>query len=297
MPGVRQPAVAGAFYEARPEALRQSIEQCFLHPRGPGALPAVNPSGPGLISGLISPHAGYSYSGPAAAYSYAALAADGRPEVIVILGPSHHTLSRQGAISTAEAWRTPLGEALLDHKLAGKLVEASELVEYDELPHHEEHSLEVQVPFLQYIFGDAIPPIVPVCIQSHPTGGREQLIADAKALGETLAQAVGARHAVVVASTDFSHQVPQEVAEREDRMALAEIEVLDPAGLLNTVASRRISMCGPVPVAIAMSFCRARGKHAAEVLTYYTSGDIIGDHRGVVGYASAVIRRVGGETV
>jgi AmmeMemoRadiSam system protein B len=141
-----------------------------------------------------------------------------------------------------------------------------------------------------------MPSIVPVRLRSHPMGDIEALTADARAIGETIARAVGARRVALVASTDLSHQVPQEVAQRQDRLALEAIEAMDPAGLLGTVRRRRISMCGPVPVAVALFACLARGERQAELLTYYTSGDIIGDRRAVVGYASVVVRRGEGDS-
>jgi len=171
----------------------------------------------------------------------------------------------------------------------------SPLFEEDEKAHRDEHSLEVQVPFLQFVYGERMPKILPICIRSHPSGGMEGLIGDAKATGKTIAEAVGSRRVVVVASTDLSHQVPQEMAQRQDRLALDAIEAMDPAGLLETVHRKHISMCGPVPVAVALFFCLARGGHDAELLTYYTSGDVIGDRRAVVGYASVVVRRRGGD--
>ena len=291
---VRQPAVAGQFYEGRQEALKASIEECFQHPLGPDSLPELNASGTGEIQVVVSPHAGYMFSGPAAAHGYHALAADGLPEAAIILGPSHYTAERAGAVSLAEAWRTPLGDARVDRSLAESLVAASPLLEADETPHQSEHSLEVQVPFLQFIFGDQMPGIVPICIRAHAMRGIEEVIEGAKALGETIAEVVGSRRVVIVASTDMSHQVPHEVAAREDGLALDAIEALEPERLLRTVYERRISMCGPVPVAIALHWSAARGAQHAEFLKYYTSGDIIGDRRAVVGYASLVVRRRGG---
>jgi hypothetical protein len=291
MPGVRQPAVAGQFYDGRKEELAAAIKRCFLHPLGPGELPAANADGPGLIGALVSPHAGYMYSGPAAAHGYRALAGDGIPQTVVILGPSHYNLDRRAAVSLADTWRTPLGDAAVDIAFGQELIEASPLLEEDEQSHRDEHSLEVQVPFLQFAYGERMPKILPICLRSHPMGNTEALIADAQAVGETIARTAGARRVVVVASTDFSHQVPQEVAQRQDRLALGAIEAMDPAGLLETVRRHRISMCGPVPVAVALFACLVRGEREVELLTYYTSGDIIGDGRAVVGYASAIVRR------
>ncbi len=296
MSGIRQPAVAGQFYEGRQEALAASIEGCFVHPLGPGALPEINTGGSGLISATISPHAGYMYSGPAAAHGYRALAGDGIPETIIIIGPSHYTASRRAAVSLADAWRTPLGDAIVDVGLGRELIALSPLFEEDEKAHRDEHSLEVQLPFIQFSYRDRMPQILPICIRSHPSDGIEGLIEDTQTVGETLARAVGSRRAVVVASTDFSHQVTQETAQRQDRLALDEIEAMNPAGLLRTVQTRGISMCGPVPVAVALFYCLTRGSHEAKLLTYYTSGDIIGDRRAVVGYASIAVRRRGGDS-
>jgi hypothetical protein len=294
MSGVRSPAVAGQFYEGRKEALEASLQRCFKHALGPGAVPPTDLAGPGLISAVVAPHAGYMYSGPAAANGYAALAADGRPDTVVLLGPSHYTAARRAAVSLAEAWRTPLGDVPVNVAFGRELLAASPLFEEDEETHRDEHSLEVQLPFLQFLYRDHTPAIVPICIRSYPVGNVEALAADVNAIGQHLAEVAGDLRLVVIASTDFSHQVPQEVAAREDRYALDAILALDPPGLLRAVADRSISMCGPVPVAIALAFCLARGAHHAELLRYYTSGDIIGERRAVVGYASLVIRRAGG---
>ena len=164
----------------------------------------------------------------------------------------------------------------------------------DDEAHRLEHSLEVQVPFLQFVYGPRAPKICPICVRSHPLGSIDQLLLDATSLGQTIARVLAERRAVVLASTDFSHQVPHTMAERQDRMALDAILALDPGLLLRTVADHDISMCGPVPVAIALAFCLARGPHTAELLRYYTSGDIIGDRSAVVGYGSLVVRRIGG---
>lgn len=296
MTGVRQPAVAGQFYEGRKEALTASIQECFLHPLGPGSLPKVNAEGPAAISAVVSPHAGYMYSGAAAAHGYHALAADGIPDTVVLLGPSHYSASRRAAVSLVDAWRTPLGDAAVDVELGRELAEALPLVEEDEQAHQSEHSLEVQVPFLQFVYSERMPKILPLCIRSHPMHEVDAVVADAKEMGEGIAEVIGSRRVVVLASTDLSHQVPQEVAERQDRYALDAIEAMDPRSLVRTVFGRNISMCGPVPVAIALFFCLARGPHQPELLRYYTSGDIIGDRRAVVGYASFAIWHQGGIT-
>ncbi len=301
MPGVREPAVAGRFYDRDPERLIASLRQCFLHPLGPGSLPRAAADGPGRIAAVVSPHAGYMYSGPAAAHSFHALAADGVPDTVIILGPSHYATDRRAALSPASAWRTPLGEVQLDEDLGRELLERCRLLVADERAHRLEHSLEVQVPFLQFIYGERMPSICPICVRSHPLSASDQLLADAAEIGQALAEALAARRGVVVASTDLSHQMPQVEAERLDRLALDAVLAVNPEQLLRTVAELSISMCGPVPVAIALLFCQARlrqdaglaegRKLEAQLLRYYTSGDVIGDRSAVVGYASVAIAR------
>lgn len=300
MAQVREPTVAGSFYPGRREALLASLAECFLHQLGPGSLPKANPRGPGAIAALVCPHAGYMYSGPAAAHGFAALAADGIPECAVILGPSHRSLGRAAAVSLAESWRTPLGEVAVDTASARALTESTDLLVADEEAHRWEHSLEVQVPFLQFVYGERTPKIVPICIRAHPYDNLDHLIEDANQLGKVLSDSMSGKRAVVIASSDFSHQIPHASAVRQDKLALDRILALDPAGLLATVQEHQISTCGPVPVAIAIAYCQAAlpgqgdgGK--AELLCYYTSGDITGDRSAVVGYASVVIRLSGGE--
>lgn len=289
MEGIRQPAVAGRFYERSAASLRASLQDCFLHPLGPGQVPEVNPAGPGALHALVSPHAGYMFSGPAAAHGFAALAADGVPETAIILGPSHHASDRRAALSLVRAWQTPLGEAPIDQEVGRELLAASDLLEVDERTHAPEHSLEVQVPFLQFLYGERVPKLVPVCVRAHPFGDASQLAMDAEALGQAIARTLGTRRVVIIASTDLSHQVPQEVARRQDQMALGAILAVAPEELLQTVVSHGITMCGSVPVAIALGAVRALGVTQGRQLCYYTSGDIIGDYDAVVGYASVVL--------
>jgi len=294
MPRVREPAVAGYFYAGRREALLADLRGCFLHALGPGRLPQVAAEGPGMVDALVSPHAGYMFSGPAAAHGFAALAEDGVPETVVILGPSHSAAARTAAVSLVEAWRTPLGEVPVDVELGHALMEATPLLVADEHCHAQEHSLEVQVPFVQFVYGARTPAICPVCIRAHPYDPLEQLIADSEQLGQALAKVLAGRRAVLIASSDFSHRIPHQQAQRQDKLALDQILALDPAGLLRTVAKHHITTCGPIAVAIALACCRATGPHRAELLRYYTSGDITDSRLEVVGYASVVIRRTGG---
>ena len=279
---IRAPVVAGKFYEGTEAGLRAEIEAAYLDDRGPGKLPEVNEAGPRRILGLVCPHAGYFYSGAVAAHSYAQLAADGVPDTVVIVGPSHQMGGFLAGTQAAGAWRTPLGDAEIDEELARALVAAlPELVD-DPRAFTYEHSLEVQVPFLQHLYGERLR-IVPIMMV-------EQELADARLLGEALGQTLAGRNAVIVASTDMTHQEPAEVA-REQDLALAEyIRNLDAQGLLAERARRGITMCGFGPTAAMLVAAQALGATGAEILAYHHSGEV--DPRpGVVGYLAAEVFR------
>ncbi len=220
---VRRPAVAGSFYEGTAEALRRQVEECLpadAHARREPAIAAV------------CPHAGLTYSGKTAGAVYARLAP---PETLVILGPNHHGVGAAAALPSHAEWETPLGPVALDRDLAEALRAACRWLEVDDRAHAREHSIEVQLPFLRYLMPGTR--LVPIAI-----GGIGP--AEVEELGRALAQGVRAtaRRAVVVASTDFSHYVSREVAERQDRHALDAIRALDAEGLLAAVRRWRITM-------------------------------------------------------
>lgn len=281
---VREAAVAGTFYAGTADALRRQLEALFRHPLGPGSVPEVAPAGPRQIVGLVCPHAGYIYSGPVAAHAYSALAKDGRPEVVVLLGPNHHGLGPRVAVSTAEAWRTPFGALPVARVVAEALVAALPWSAEGEVAHQREHSLEVQLPFLQFLYGDSVP-VVPVAV-------KEQSLAVAQTLGQALARALAGRDAVIIASSDLSHYEPQPVAQANDRFAIEAVLARDPGRVIE-VAMSRTTMCGPGPVAATLYATRALGAVKAELLKYATSGDAAGDMRQVVGYAALAIFRQG----
>jgi len=280
--GVRRAAVAGAFYAGAPAELRAQIEAAFRHPVGPGRLPEVDPAGPRQVVGLVAPHAGYVYSGPVAAHAYAALAADGRPEVAVILGPSHYGLGTVVSVSPADGWETPLGMVAVDRALADAIATALPWPAVSAAAHELEHSIEVQLPFLQYLYGDGLR-IVPIAMT-------EQSLAVASTLGLALGRALAGRNAVVIASTDLTHYEPQSSAIQKDDLALAAMVDFSAARLFE-IAPRYASVCGPGPVAAALLACRELGAKHAAVLQHATSGDVAGDKRRVVGYAALAISR------
>jgi len=298
---VRRPAVAGAFYEGDREGLVQSIEECFLSRLGPGHPPQSPSQGERRVVGLVCPHAGYMYSGMAAAHAFDALAADGLPDVAVILGPNHHGLGEAVAVNTEDAWATPLGTVQVDRETAKAIVDASSYAREDDLAHAREHSIEVQIPFLQYLAlrpgsGQALRPgsgqagdgvkIVPIAIAHLSESAARALVAD---LGPAIAAALAGKSAVVIASTDFTHYESKARANAQDSLALEKITALDPEGLLRVVEENSMTMCGATGTAVMLAACKELGAKSARVLAYYTSGDVIGDTSQVVGYGAASI--------
>lgn len=271
---MRYATVAGRFYSDNPEELRRQVERCFKSPIGPGEVPELK-DGPRSIIGAVCPHAGFVYSGPVAAHVFNALAADGFPETFVIIGPNHTGMGAMVAV-TAEDFSMPMGVVPVDKELAGKVVQG--IISEDILAHRGEHSLEVQLPFIQYLSSNV--KIVPISmgLQDFKT---------AREVGEIVGKAIEGRDVVVLASTDFSHYIPQDVAQRMDKLAIDQILKMDAKGLFKVVNKENISMCGYGPV-IAMLIA-VQGKKS-ELLKYATSGDVQ-PMREVVGYAGMVVRR------
>lgn len=279
----RSPAVAGAFYPSAAEELRAQIEECFLHPIGPGRLPrrAEGERAPPLA--LISPHAGYIYSGPVAAHGYIQLEGRRRPKTVIVLGPNHYGLGTDVSIYPEGVWATPLGEVRIDSGLAKALAESSDVFSLDEFSHLREHSIEVQVPFLQYVLGDF--QLLPICILDQ---SQRVCLEVGRALGEVLKER---DDFLLVASTDFTHYEPDERAKRKDAEVLEKIKGLDAEGMYQVIRTLNVSMCGYGPVAAILEAAKDLGAKEAEILRYATSGDVTGDREAVVGYASAKIER------
>ncbi len=275
---VREPVVAGQFYEADPIALRGEIENCFMSSRGPGSLPRVNPDGPRRIVGMASPHAGYVFSGASAASGFSRLADDGIPSVVIIIGPSHRVGS--AAIQTSGAWRTPLGDVEILDSLAEQI--ADMLPDYRRGPQWfgQEHSLEVQLPFLQYLYGESVS-IVPIMMLRQ---GEH----DARVLADAVCSCAADMDAVIIASTDMSHQQPEEIARVEDGLLLDRMVAFDPVGLIRTRPD--ITMCGRGPVAAMLMAAKRLGGETVEKVSYSHSGEVIAAS-GVVGYASLIVSR------
>jgi AmmeMemoRadiSam system protein B len=279
---MRLPVVAGQFYAGTRSDLIEQIEWCYTHPHGPGKVPEVQ-AGPRQLLGLVSPHAGYMYSGPVAAYGFARMAQDGKPGSVVILGPNHTGAGSGVSIMTSGKWRTPLGEVQVDKALSEAIKQGSEIIDVDEVAHAHEHSLEVQLPFLQHLFGDNFK-IVPICMML-------QDLRTSKEVGDVVGKASVEKSVVIIASTDFTHYESQRSATVKDHRVIDKILALDPEGLTQTVEEEAITMCGYGPVSAMLQASKKLGAKKAELLKYATSGETAGPMPQVVGYGSIAISR------
>ncbi|MDY6953625.1 MAG: AmmeMemoRadiSam system protein B [Thermodesulfobacteriota bacterium] len=267
---LRKPAVADVFYPGDKNRLTAQLES-FLKP-----VPE-----PKKALAVISPHAGYVYSGGVAGSVFSEIRV---PPAVVILGPNHRGIGAPVAISTSGVWETPLGSVLINEGLARSIFEAGCDCKMADDPqaHALEHSLEVQVPFLQILRPDVT--IVPLALSQVGYKGCQEIgLALAKGIEEY------AKDVLMVASTDMTHYESQEIARANDQAAIDKIVDLDPKGLYDTVADNRISMCGVIPTTIALVASKALGATTADLVKYATSGDVTGDYAQVVGYAGFVV--------
>lgn len=267
MPAVRQPVVAGQFYPGDAAQLNEAVRRLI------GAGPVQK------ALGVMVPHAGYVYSGRVAGEVYGRLEP---PEIFIILGPNHTGLGPPAAIMTSGIWKMPTGDVAIDEKMAADITASSGLLEDSAAAHVYEHSIEVQLPFLQYLVEQ--PKIVPICLMPLTAG-------QCRDIGLAIAGVVksSGKQILVIASSDMSHYEAEYQARRQDEMALKQIMRLDGAGLLQTVRDNQISMCGAAPVAVMLYACKELGATSAKLVKYETSGDVTGDFRQVVGYAGLVV--------
>jgi len=275
---VRAPAVAGSWYAGTPNSLRNQIEELFMHRLGPGSLPKIVREGPRSLVGLVVPHAGYMASGPVAAHAYYHLAGDGKPDVIVIFGPNHTGRGSALSIMNEGVWRTPLGDVEIDTETANQILRISDIIDVDDRAHAHEHSIELQLPFLQYLYGSEFK-FVPICFMM-------QDLESSCEVGKVVATALKGKNALVIASSDLTHYEPQERAEKKDKMAIDAALKMDEEQYYTTVESYGISTCGYGPTIAAITAAKELGAKKSQLLCYKTSGDILGDRSAVVGYAS-----------
>lgn len=267
---IREPAVAGRFYPADAGDLARQVDTLLAERARSGA----------AARGCIVPHAGYMYSGPVAGAVYGSLA---MPPRIILLGPRHFPQGEPLAILSEGTWRTPLGDAAIDTPLASALKDAFPRLREDAVAHRSEHSLEVQIPFLQRSIGNFS--FVPIVIGTDRYGVLEEL-------GHAVAQVAAAQKEAVlmIASSDMNHYESDEITRVKDKKAIDRILKLDPRGLYDTVRRESISMCGYAAVVALLIAAQPLGVERAELLSYATSGDVNGDRNEVVGYAGIILQ-------
>lgn len=269
---IRPPAVAGTFYEGTPDRLRAQVERCF------GANAPAPPEKQRFL-GAVVPHAGLMYSGAVAASFYAL--AD-LPKRFVILCPNHTGAGHFAAINREGAWRTPFGDVAVDGTLADALMAKTKLLAVDTKAHAREHSLEVQLPFLQHLLGGGFT-FVPICLGAHRYDYAEEI---GRAIAEVLKDETDV---AILASSDLNHYEDQQTTLRKDQLAIDEVLKRNPRELWRVVDEFDVSMCGFIPTTTMLVATNLLGATDARLVRHATSGDVNGDYSHVVGYAAIVV--------
>lgn len=283
----RKPIVAGVFYEQNEISLRKQIIDCFQHPAGPFDVPSPVDSikAERTIKCVISPHAGYMFSGPIAAHHYLQLSQQRTPDTIIIIGTAHQgPLSENISIMTDGQWETPLGSVEIDEVIAKEIIknDSNHLIQNNINAHLLEHSIEVQIPFLQYIYPENSFKIVPIRVNNN-----EDLII-AKNFTEILFKAISIKSCLIIASTDFNHYENHIKTQKKDLIAIDHILNMDSDSLYHTIEEKNITICGAGAIATVIEYSKKIGINQGNLLKYATSGDISGHYNQVVGYASIV---------
>lgn len=264
----RSPAVAGRFYPADPRSL---LDEVRSH--------VETPERKARAIGIVSPHAGFMYSGDVAGAVYSRIEI---PETLVILGPNHTGHGKPVSLMAEGKWSMPLGDVAVDAELAQVLLRASPLIHNDASAHLYEHSLETQLPFIQYFRKDFR--FVPLCL-------KRLSLTDCREVGQAIVSAAQemTRAVLIVASSDMTHYESHASAARKDRQCIDRILERDAEGLYETVRRNDFSMCGVNPVTVMLMACNDLGAQHAELVKYMTSGEVSGDMERVVGYAGMIV--------
>ncbi len=263
---VRPPAVAGAFYDARPGPLQAELDGYLAEPARPRR----------SVAGVMVPHAGYVFSGAICGHALAAVEV---PERVLLLHTKHHPGGGALSLADYDAWQTPLGAVPCDRELTKALTAVPEL-SVTNLPHGQEHAAEVVLPFLQRLRPDVRVAVISVGHAPYRVLRRA---------GVHIAEQLGEREVLVVASSDMNHYEDHETTLRKDELALAELERFAPAAMLEVCERHDITMCGAAATALMLEITRARGAGAVELLEHDTSAAVSGDSHRTVGYASALV--------
>lgn len=289
----RAPVAAGSFYEEDPKKLAENITKCFKE----GAGIPEEPTDRRTIAAIV-PHAGYKYSGKVATYAYKALAESKQPTTIIILGPDHRGRGTSASIWMGSSWETPLGKLEIDYDLGRAILTEDTIFNRELDAHQDEHSIEVQLPFIQAIY-EKKPKIIPISI-SAPLE-----ISLAKRLGEALYRATRGRDIIFVASSDFTHYgisygyfpffgTPIEVEEQVhklDHEAIKEINLIRPEPFVDMIKRTKATICGAGPIAILLNILREMKIEKGKLLKYSTSAETTGDRENFVSYASIVFEK------
>ncbi|HSV32019.1 MAG TPA: AmmeMemoRadiSam system protein B [Atribacteraceae bacterium] len=278
---VRQPAFSGYFYPDDPATLKKMIDAFYRMPDGPGAT-FTQQSIPPLL-GIVVPHAGYQYSGPVAAWSFGALAQGARAETYVLLGPCHHPGRTGIALSEADVWQTPLGEVAVDQEAGAFLLSRGTGCGFDGSAHVREHSIEVQIPFLQYF--------VPGPLKILPIIMLDQSEEAAFVLSGLLAELSRTKSLAVIASSDFTHYEPESEARKKDLPLIELLTGLQVREFYRFLDEKRVTTCGPGCLAVLAGLQKRLSGLSGRLLRYATSGETSHDYQRVVGYASIIFPR------
>jgi len=275
---IRPPAVAGTFYNLNPELLGKQIDRCFKHKLGPKTIEKQE-----FIAAVV-PHAGYEFSGPVATWVYSRMEKGN----YIIIGPNHHGIGAKFSIMKNGLWKTPLGEIAIKEDVAEKILQKCKLIEQDVLAHESEHSIEVQLPFLQHRFGSEFK-FIPISIMNEFAD--ETLLEACKLIGKGIGEVLKKEKEkwTILASSDFSHYIPQKEAKKIDKYVIKAILKLDEKDFFARINEKAATICGFGPIAIAMTAAKELGAKKGELLKYATSGDITQDVGAVVGYASILM--------
>jgi AmmeMemoRadiSam system protein B len=285
---VRPPAVAGSFYPTDERELARQVDDFSMPVGAAGTAPPEeipdNNQGKVRAIACVVPHAGFIYSGHVAGAVYSEIEI---PTRCILIGPRHYPQGQPMSILTEGSWRTPLGEARIDAALAAEIAHACPLLREDPVSHEREHSLEVQLPFLQRLSRHLL--FVPIVLASDRYPILEEL---GQALAQVIATTIAAQTGPVlmIASTDMNHYESDAVTRTKDFRALERILALDPRGLYDTVRNESITMCGYAATVVTLVAARELGAAKTRLVRYATSGDANGDRSRVVGYAGIAIR-------
>ncbi len=273
----RQPIVAGVFYQGNTMALTEQIKTLFNHHEGPGKAPLLKDQPIQQSFGLILPHAGYMASGPVAACGLAEAAKKGHPESIVILGPSHTGTGMPVSVWDKGSWVTPFGDVDIDEELASYFLAEYEYASVNYDAHINEHSIEIQLPLLQYVYGREIK-ILPIAMMDQ----RKQT---AQEIGEVFASMKNKKKIMFIASTDLNHYESEEITRQKDEEVISHIRSSNVERLYSSITEHDITMCGFGPVSALLSSQLGKPR----IIKHSTSGVMTGDYSHVVGYLAAIL--------